>query len=45
MKSQIYGSLVVVMLLALLAVGQAPVPAEKPAPVVTAEHPMSFWMG
>ena len=44
MKNQIYGSLVVVMSIALLAVGQDTVPAEKPAPVVTTEHPMSFWM-
>lgn len=44
MKYQVYGGLSLVAILALTAIGQAPVVEEKPAPVVTNEQPMSFWM-
>ncbi len=44
MKTQIVGCLALVAVVVLTAIAQEPVREDKPVPVVTNEHPMSFWM-
>jgi len=44
MKSQVYVGLLLAAVLVLCPMSQEALSQEKPAPVVTAEQPMSFWM-
>ncbi len=44
MKCLFAAGLALASMVVLSAVSQDPIPDDKPAPVVSAEHPMSFWM-
>ncbi len=44
MKFQVFSGLALLANVFLPAVSQDPAPNEKPAPVVSVEQPMSFWM-